>query len=161
MRRLAFLILAIVFGQGFSFGQSDNNIDVRFLTAYFTDTTTSKKDVLAVFMVSTKDSSSFPPKVNLPPKCTVFEGGREKVVLLSRQNMTFAFYSNNIEKDNKELYDKIKAYIHWHPLKPQMIITYSLLDLNYDFTKMSLSPVFREKQNDDIRIEKRFEFDVQ
>jgi hypothetical protein len=144
---------------GFIFGQGNNNIDIRFLNAKFTDTI-ADKDLVAVFLVSTKDSLSFPPVAKIPPKCTVFEDGREKVVLLNPHNLSVAFDGESITK-NKIVYDLIQSQIDLKALKTAMIITYTIKDLNYNFKKMSLTPAFEEKLNKAIRIEKRCEFVVQ
>jgi hypothetical protein len=140
-------------------GQNGNNIDIRFLNAHFTDTT-SGKDVMAVFLVSTKDTASFPPRVHLPPKCTVFENGREKVILMTPDNLAVSMDGDHIPEKNPLVYALIKDQIDLKALTKAMIITYTIKDINYNFRKMSLTPAFFEKQNKEIRIDKRFEFDV-
>lgn len=137
----------------------NNNIDIRFLNAKFTDTT-SGKDLLVVFLVSTKDSASFPPVVTLPPKCTVFENGREKVILLSPSNLQLTTDGNQIAIKNPAVYALIKDQVNLKSMRNSMIVTYKLIDINYDFTRMSLTPAYREKLNQSIKIDKRCEFEV-
>jgi hypothetical protein len=143
-----------------SFGQGQN-IEIRFLKAKFTDTTAGK-DLVAVFLVSTRDTASFPPEIKIPPKCTVFENGREKVVLLTSYNLSVRLDDSRIAEKSPDTYALIKDLIDVKLLQPSaMIITYSISDLDYNFKKMSLTPAFSEKRNRAIRVEKRCEFVVQ
>jgi hypothetical protein len=142
------------------FGQGNGNIDIRFLKAKFTDTTSSK-DLVAVFLVSTKDTASFPPVVNLPPKCTVFEDGREKVILLNPHMLGVTMDGDKVHEKNPPIYALIKDVIHLDSLQTSLIITYKIKGLNYNFKKMSMTPSFSEKHNKDIRVDKRCEFEVQ
>src|SRR6476661_10662359 len=153
---LAITFLTLV--QNFVFGQGQN-IDIRFLKAKFTDTT-SGKDLIAVFLVSTRDTASFPPMVILPPKCTVFENGREKVVLLTEQMLGLTLWGEDIPQKGKDVYDLIKDQVDLKSMQTSMIVEYKIKDVNFDFNKMSLTPVFREKRNKSIRVEKRCEFNV-
>ena len=154
---LAFGLL--FFLQGTFFGQGNSNIDIRFLKAKFTDTT-SGKDLVAVFLVSTKDTSSFPPEIRIPPKCTVFEDGREKVVLLNPHTLSVTLDDAKIPEKHPEIYALIKDLIDLKSLQTSMIITYKITDLTYNFKKMSLTPAFNEKRNKTIRVDKRCEFNV-
>ena len=142
------------------FAQANDNIDIRFLKAKFTDTI-SRKDLVAVFLISTRDTSSFPPQVMLPPKCTVFENGREKVVILTQSMLAVSLDGEEIPNKNKVVYDLIKDQVDLKALDHALIITYTLKDINYTFKKMSLTPAFREKRNNSIRVDKRCEFTVQ
>ena len=135
------------------------NIEIRFLNAKFTDTT-SGKDLVAVFLVSTRDSAGFPPTVNLPPKCTVFENGREKVVLLTPQMLSVTFNGEDVDQKYPEIYQMIKGMVDLNAMKTSMIVTYAIKDIFYDFRKMALTPAFTEKKNKSARIEKRSEFIV-
>ena len=157
--RTTFVMVILILCHASFFGQG-NNIEIRFLKAKVNDTT-SGKDLTVFFLVSTKDSASFPPVVNLPPKCTVFEGGREKIVLFTQDNLAVALYGDNVEEKNKEVYELLKKEIDFHPKNPQMIVAYTIKDLYYVFTKMTLTPAFSEKLNRAIRIDKRCEFTVQ
>ena len=155
------LTLGILFGYyKNSYAQGNSSIEINFLTANFTDTI-GEKDVVLVFLVSTKDTTNFPPVISLPPKCTVFEGGREKVILLTQSNFSVALYDQNIETKNKMVYNLIKNKISLSSMQTTMIITYNILNLNYNFSKMTLTPAFREKKNNAIRTEKRFEINVE
>jgi len=154
-------VLAITFFatlQNFVFGQGQN-IDIRFLKAKFTDTT-SGKDLIAVFLVSTKDTASFPPKIMLPPKVTVFENGREKVVLLNEQMLGLTLWGEDIPQKGKDVYDLIKDQVDLKSMQTSMIVEYKIKDVNFEFNKMSLTPAFKEKRNPEIRVEKRCEFVV-
>lgn len=152
-------VVILTFLQGAAFGQGNNNIEIRFLTAKFTDTT-SGKNLVAFFLVSTRDSASFPPEVILPPKCTLFEDGREKVILFNAHNLAVGLYGDDVGEKDKDVYDLVKNLVNFHPKNPQMIIGYTIKDLNYVFKKMTLTPIFREKRNREIKIEKRIEFEV-
>jgi hypothetical protein len=158
--RLISAIVGFGFIQATTFGQEGKNINIRFLKAKFTDTT-QYKDVIAVFLVSTADTASFPPVVNVPPKCTVFENGREKVVLLNPHNLAVSLDGEQVPQKNPDVYSLIKEVVDLNSMKGAMIITYTLKDLNYEFKRMSLTPAFREKKNNEIRVDKRCEFDVQ
>jgi hypothetical protein len=154
-------VLAITFLttiQNFVSGQGQN-IDIRFLKAKFTDTT-SGKDLIAVFLVSTRDTASFPPQVMLPPKCTVFENGREKVVLLTENMLGLVLYGADIPQKSKETYNLIKDQVDLKSMQRSMIIEYQIKDVNFDFNTMTLTPAFKEKRNQSIRVEKRCEFVV-
>jgi hypothetical protein len=141
------------------YGQDNSTIEVRFLNAKFTDTTNAK-NLMTVFIVSTKDTADFPPQINLPPKCTVFENGREKVVLLDQHNMGVSLYGDNIRELNKEAYTLVKNQIGEKLPNATMIIVYSLHGLDFEFRKMSLTPAFVEKRHKEVRVAKRFEFEV-
>lgn len=157
---IAVLLLTTV--RGSLLGQGNNNIDIRFLKAKFTDTT-SGKTLVAVFLVSTKDTASFPPEVTLPPKCTVFENkyGFEKVVNITQQMLSVDLYDERIREKNKDIYELIKNQVDFKSLQTSLIITYTIKDINYDFNRMTLTPAFREKRNRSVRIDKRCEFTVQ
>ena len=142
------------------FGQGNDNIDIRFLKAKFTDTT-SGKDLVAVFLVSTKDAYSFPPEVTLPPKCTVFENGQEKTVLITQSMLAVSLDGENMPDKNKAIYDLVRDQVDLKALDHALVITYTIKDINYTFKKMSLTPAFREKQNRSIKVDKRCEFTVQ
>jgi len=156
--RTIFALVLLTSFQGLLHGQG-SNIDIRFLKAKFTDTT-SGKDLVAVFLVSTKDTSSFPPEIKIPPKCTVFEDGREKVVLLNPHTLAVTLDDAKIPEKHPEIYALIKELIDLKSLQTSMIITYKITDLTYNFKKMSLTPAFSEKRNKAIRVDKRCEFDV-
>jgi len=150
---LSSLLQCSLFGQG-------QNIEIRFLEAQFTDTI-SGKDLVAVFLVSTKDTASFPPQIKIPPKCTVFEDGREKVVQLTPHNLSISLDDSRIAEKNPKTYALIKNLIDVKLLSPSsMIITYGIKDLNYNFRKMSMTPAFGEKSNHAINVDKRCEFEV-
>lgn len=159
LKKLILVALILNFAQHTMCAQENGNIEIQFLTAQFNDTIRGK-DVMVVFILTTKDSASFPPVINLPPKCTVFENGLEKIVFLGPNNLNITLYGNDIEVKDKPLYDKIKHLLHFHPIKPQMIIVYYLKDLNYVFKKMTFTPGFKEKLNKEIRFQKKFEFEV-
>lgn len=159
MRILLFL-LSILFCQYRALAQDDSGIGIRFLNAAISPDSSSGKDVVAVFLVSVKDSADFPPVVNLPPKCTVFERGREKVFLLRPDNLAVSFDDGQIEQKNPRIYALIKDKLDLKQLSKAMIVSYDILDIYYDLNRMSLSPSFKNKHNQAIKTEKRFEFDV-
>lgn len=155
---LAALLLTSV--EGSLFGQVGDNIDIRFLKASFIDTI-SRKELVAVFLVSTHDTASFPPQVMLPPKCTVFENGREKVVLLTQNMLAVSIDGEDISDKNKVVYNLIKDQINLKSLDHSLIVTYTISNIHYTFKRMSLTPAFREKRNNSMRVEKRCEFTMQ
>ncbi len=142
-------------------GQMKESVDIRFLTAKFSDTSNTKF-LDAIFLISTLDTIDFPPTLVLPPKCTVFENGREKVVLLQPQNLGVELFDKKIVEKNKRLYALIKESIDIKTFnnKKNLIICYSIKGLNYVFKRMSLTPSFKAKHNKEMSINKRFEFDV-
>ena len=156
--RTIFALILLTTFQGTLHGQG-SNIDIRFLKAKFTDTI-SGKDLVAVFLVSTRDTSNFPPEIRLPPKCTVFEDGREKVVLLNPHALSVSLDDAKIPEKHPEIYELIKDLIDLKSMQNKMIISYFIKDLNYNFKKMSLTPAFNEKRNKTIRVDKRCEFEV-
>jgi hypothetical protein len=147
--------------QFFTIGQVKQTIDIRFLTAKFSDTSTTK-NLDVVFLITTSDTIDFPPIVNLPPKCTVFENGREKVLLLAPQNLGISFSGRDVASKDKKVYNLIKDIIDLKSLvdKKTILICYSIKDLNFVFKKMSLTPSFKEKLHKEIIVDKRVEFDV-
>ena len=80
-------------------GQDSSIIRISFINARFTDAK-SPADVFWAFLVTTRDSSDFPPQISIPPKCTAFENGMEKVVLLNPHNIAIALYGNDIAQKN-------------------------------------------------------------
>lgn len=150
------LVLLCLIVSSSCFAQSDS-IAIRFLKAKLIDST-SGKDITVFFLVSTKDSAGFPPVITVPPKCTLFENEQEKIVLFNPGNLSVALYGDNVEEKNKEVYELLKNEVDFHPKHPQMIVAYTVKDLYYNFTKMTFTPVFREKQNRNIKIEKKCEF---
>src|SRR4051794_38860864 len=104
------LFMTVLFMSMKCFGQGNNNIEIRFLRSKFIDTV-GGKDLVAIFLVSTKDSVSFPPIVKLPPKCTVFEDGREKVVIFTQNDLAVTLDGAQIREKNPATYEFIKDVI--------------------------------------------------
>ena len=65
-----------------------------------------------VFLISTQDTIDFPPTVSLPPKCTVFENGREKVVILAPQNLSVTFCAHDVAEKNKAVYVPFQTKVY-------------------------------------------------
>jgi hypothetical protein len=158
MKKNILVVLLIAICANIS-AQPTEKIFIRFVNAKFTDTTGARA-LMASFLVSVKDSADFPPGVVLPPKCTVFEMGREKVILLQAVNLGVVMNDQTVREKNPEIYAMIKDSIDLGKLRTSMLITYKLRELNFNFRKMSLTPVFKEKRDGRIRVEKRFEFEV-
>jgi hypothetical protein len=130
---------------------------IRYLNSTFQDTT-DNKDVLVVFLVTVPDTSDFPPRVNLPPECTVFENGFEKKVLLSPQNLSVTFDGDQVAEKHPEVYRLVKDSISFDKFKTSMLVSYQFRDIPYTFSKMSVTPSFKEKRNKESRVSKRFVF---
>ena len=142
--------------------QTESSIDIRFIGARFTDTLQSKS-LRTLFLVDTRDTSSFPPSIKLPPKCSVFENGREKVVLLGPQNLAVSLWGDDVELKDKTIYDLVKNKVNLkgEAMKHCLIIVYDLKENNFTFHKMSLTPGFGEKKGKQQPVEKRIEFEVE
>ena len=153
------LFLLLISLGTFSFGQGTDIITISFINAKFTDHK-APADVLVAFLVTTKDSADFPPQVTIPPKCTAFENGMEKVILLNPHNLAVALYGQDIAQKNSEAYELVKGHVDLGTMTPGFIITYKLTDVPYTFTKMSMTPAFVEKRDRTKRVAKRFEFAV-
>ena len=153
------LLFLFLTASGSSFGQDSDIIKISFINAKFTDPK-SPADVFVAFLVMTRDSADFPPQINIPPQCTAFENGQEKVVLLSPHNLAVALYGEDIALKSPEAYDLVKGHIDLKSMAPGLIITFKLTDIPYTFTKMSMTPAFTEKRDKEKRVAKRFEFTV-
>jgi hypothetical protein len=84
---LAVIFFACLLASHPAAGQDSDVLDIRFIKAKFTDPKT-RRDVIVAILVMAKDTSDFPPQVNIPPKCTAYESGFEKVVLLNPHNLS-------------------------------------------------------------------------
>ncbi len=142
----------------FASAQKSDVIDIKFVNARFTDTL-YPGDVIVAFLVTTRDSSDFPPQINIPPPCTVFENGMEKKVLLSPHNLSVALHGSDVKQRSPETYNLIKGKVDLDNMKTGLIMTFMIADIPYSFTRMTMTPIFTEKKEKQ-RVSTRFEFSV-
>jgi hypothetical protein len=153
-----FTLFAPMLLAGLVHAQQTSDIDIRFLRAKFTDPAAGN-ELVAVFMVSTKDTASFPPVMVMPPKCSIFIGQVETKLNLEPQMLSVQIDGEKIA-ENKITYELIKDQIDLNDLKRRMIITYTIRGIVSEFKRMSLTVAFKDKHNNAKRVEKRAEFEV-
>ena len=140
--------------------QDPFSFDVKFLRAKFTDTT-QNKDLIAVFILSTSDSSNFPPIVNIPPKFSILFSDHEEKIQLTPEILSVSFDDDKIILKNMPVYEIIRDKVNLNVKHPIMIISYRMKDISTkDFNKIAMSISFSEKKDKSKRYEKRFEVPV-
>ena len=142
-----------------SYVQNTGNLGIRFINAKSGGNTYDK--FLAVsFYVFTQDSSDFPPGIILPPRCTVFEDGIEKELILKPENLEVTLSDRDLAQKSVKVYNLIKDDFNPDQIKLGVVVTYFLKNLSFNFTRMSLSPAFHEKKNKEKTVSKKFQFPV-
>lgn len=140
-----------------------DKVEMRIIHAAFTDSAGANgKNFDIAVLLSCRDTADFPPVLILPPKCSVFENGRERVIMLNAENLSVALYGHTIQEKNKAAFEFVKHHLDVNKLddQHQMIMYYSLKNIPYTFRHISFSPIVREKRNRAKRIETRLETDV-
>jgi hypothetical protein len=143
------------------FSQYENTFTVRFLKAKLTQSTPSKKAML-VFHISIADTANYPPRFNLPPKCSIFVDGSAQVVPMSQESFSLSLYDDRIIIQNVQVYDMIKDKIDLQDKNKMIVMVYTLdLSGTASFKKMMFTFSLSEKRNVKQRWEKQFEFDIE
>lgn len=120
-----------------------------------------KKDVVVVFHVTTKDTADFPPRLSFPFKCSTFdEVNKETVFDPTKENVQIILNDSNIVK-NEMVYELIKNKVNLRSKDNYFIINFYLKDVTTGpINKLTFYFALREKRNPDIRVEKKYEFNV-
>ena len=141
--------------------QFQNNFTVRFLKAKFTQTSPSKQAVL-IFHVSVADTAHYPPRIHLPPKCSIYVDGLAQVFRMTEKNFALSLDDDRIIIKNVLIYDMIKDKIDLQDKNKMMIMTFTIdLSGTASFKKMAFTLALSEKRNAKQRWEKELEFDIE
>jgi hypothetical protein len=146
----------------FTYAQDKTAHDLRFLKAKITDTT-DKKDVIVLFHVSAKDEKDYPPVLSMRLTYSVNdETEKTRSEIRKDKNIHIVIFGKNIKEQNKAIYNLIKDKIDTSGKQDFMILGFYLNDISSDkVKKMTFTYGLWEKQNQDIRVEKKYEFEVE
>ena len=145
-----------------TFAQFQGSYDVKLLRAKFTDPAHSKKDVVAIFLVTVRDTANFPPGLNLPPKVTYFANGKDNLIFFDQENLSLRIFDDRVMIKDVRVYDMIKDKVDLSSDKKIMILVFTLKNFtDEDFTKMKFNFKLTEKHDKSLKIEHPFEFDVE
>lgn len=161
LQKVITCIIFLFLFQYTTLAQTKFSFDISFVRAKFTDTT-DKKDLVAIFLLSTPDTANFPPIINMPPKFSILFPDREEKIFLSPEILSLSIDDDRVVLKNIITYELVKDRINLNAKNPIMILTYTIRDISKeDFDKIALSISFSEKYNNLLRYEKRFEIKVE
>ena len=162
MLRILFLISLFSIIATSSSAQTSPTYDLNFLRAKFMSKKHSR-DVLAVFQVISKDDNNFPPVLSMKLTYSVGTDGEEQSFDIQRSNarIRITILGKNIEEKDSNIYNFIKDMLVKTDRKYLILAFYVDGVSKSEFDQMTMTYGLWEKNNMDLRIEKKFQFTVE
>lgn len=166
MKAKLFYSTAIMLFLSFSMigqGQMKPTFEVKFLNSkVYKNNFYSPKDVVIIFLVSTKDAADFPPVPVLPPRVNIIENGVEKPLDLSPNNLSIEFDGADVPQKNNFIYELIKEQVDLKSMNTAMIMCFYVKNINaVSVKKMNCTLRMSEKRNRDITQTLSYEFEAE
>ena len=159
--RSIFLLLSVFLLRPTQASCQEPLYNIKFIrSAQFVSGNTNK--IVVILLITPKDSKDFPPVVSTRMFCSI-DGAPEKKLDIMHQsdNVSMEVFGKNVEEKNKHIYELVKDRIDLKN-KDDMgifVFTFSNLPLK-QVEKMSLTYGFWEKLNQNVRVEKKYDFTV-
>jgi len=152
--------------QALSRAQDTSTYDMKFLRAKITDTS-AMKSILVLFQVTTKEEKDFPPVISMRLNYTLcIASDRHEVIstTLGKKDSKakIIIFGNNVKAKDKYVYNLIKDKIDTTYKRDYWILAFFFRNASKDIVqKMDLTYGLWEKNNPDMRVEKKYEFEVE
>ena len=161
MIRILFFITLFLMISASASAQTSPTYDLNFLRAKFTGKKHSK-NVLAVFQVISKDDNNFPPVLSMKLTYSVGTGEEQSFdIQKSNARIRITIWGKNIEEKDPAIHNFIKDKL-LQTDKQYLILAFYVDDVSKsDFDQMTMTYGLWEKNNMDLRIEKKFQFTVE
>jgi hypothetical protein len=163
IRKVSLFLGVINFLISFSFtasAQSESTYELNFLRAKIIDTT-DLKDILILFQVTTKKKKDFPPILSMKLTYSLDNNAEKTVDILKTNNIQISVFGNDVNEKDKFVYELIKNKIDIDDKNDFLILAFLLKSVtNESVDKMSFTYGLWEKNNQKVRVEKKYEFEI-
>ena len=144
-------------------GQEQSKFNFEYIASDYVDST-SQKSVIAVFAVTPIKRKDFPPVLSMKLTYRVNDQETETVVNVLKQTekkISLVIYGSSVKEKNSKLYELIKNKIDLTNESEIMLLVFKLDNISSDSIRnLELKYGLWEKRNQDIRIEKKFNFKI-
>lgn len=160
---LKVLSLVLVFLSTFSFGQkkiNEQSYNLDFLSAQYIGAE-NENEILLIFKYEPKNKKEFKPIFSMKISYSIGDSDVEKTEIIEKSNHTIAFYGNDIDQQNPDIYKTIKQKIDLNQKEEFGIVVFQLRNITQNYIdKMKFTYGLWEPENESIRIEKSYSIDI-
>lgn len=127
-------------------------------------TGSSKNNLSVVFLVTPKNEDTFPPIVSM--KLRYIIDGKEEYINIGKQEgegrVQIGLYGKDVKDENPKIHAMIKDKIQLDDYEDMILLAFEFTDkIEMDVKEMGIIYGFWEMKNQDLRIEKRYDFQIE
>ena len=167
MAKTIFSLIFLYFLRTVTFAQDYPTYTMKPLVAKIIDTTAEMKSILVLFQVTTKEEKDFPPVLSMRLNYTLYIDSDHNEIITTilgkkESKVRIIIYGKSIKDNDKYVYNLIKDKIDTAYKRDYWILGFSFKNASKDIVqKMDFTYGLWEKNNTEMRVEKKYEFEVE
>ncbi len=118
--------------------------------------------ISAVFLVTPKELKDFPPVVSTKVIYSLGDEPERKADIMHNDNVNITVYDKNIKEKSAEIFELVKDQIDLNSNDRMSIFVFNFRELPLKpVEKMTMTYGFWEKNDQNVRVEKKYSFNVE